>query len=102
MNWTVNLNRGIYKLLIHPTHPDTVFAATNVGIFRTVDGGLNWVSVKVESLLILNSNQAIQMLFMPLPVFYQEEHFINPLMVVILLMLSAMDFLCLQMLHEWK
>jgi len=47
LNWDVSWNRAIYKLLIHPTHPDTVFAATNVGIFRTVNGGTNWVTVKV-------------------------------------------------------
>ncbi|MEO8148100.1 MAG: T9SS type A sorting domain-containing protein [Bacteroidia bacterium] len=43
MNWTVNLNRAIFKLLINPIHPDTVFAATSVGIYRTINAGINWV-----------------------------------------------------------
>ncbi|MEP6645875.1 MAG: hypothetical protein ABJC12_02200 [Saprospiraceae bacterium] len=46
MNWTVNLNRNIYKLIIHPTHPDTLFAATTNGIYRTVDAGLHWIQMQ--------------------------------------------------------
>ncbi len=45
MNWDVSTNRGIYKLLIHPTHPDTVFAATSVGVYRTVNGGGDWIQM---------------------------------------------------------
>lgn len=43
MNWQVGWNRSIYKLLIHPTHPDTVFAATSNGLYRTINGGVNWL-----------------------------------------------------------
>ncbi len=46
MNWTLNQGRSIYKLLIHPTHPDTVFAATTNGIYRTVNAGLNWIQIQ--------------------------------------------------------
>ncbi|HJW28346.1 MAG TPA: hypothetical protein VJ508_03750, partial [Saprospiraceae bacterium] len=46
MNWQVSWGRNIYKLLIHPAHPDTVFAATTVGIYRTVDAGLHWNTVQ--------------------------------------------------------
>ncbi len=46
MNWDVSWNRIIYKLLIHPTRPDTVYAATNVGIFRTLNAGMNWTLVQ--------------------------------------------------------
>jgi len=46
LNWTVNLNRIIYKLLIRPDHPDTVFATTNIGIYRTINGGTNWIQVQ--------------------------------------------------------
>lgn len=42
MNWQVSWTRSIYKLLINPNHPDTVFAATSNGLYRTVNGGLNW------------------------------------------------------------
>lgn len=46
LNWQVSLNRGIYKLLIHPTHPDTVFAATSVGIYRTINAGASWTQIQ--------------------------------------------------------
>ena len=45
MNWDVSWNRDIYKLLIHPEHPDTVFAATTNGIYRTINEGVNWVKM---------------------------------------------------------
>ncbi len=47
MNWTVNLKRSIYKLLINPMHPDTVLAATSNGLYRTIDAGLHWIQMQV-------------------------------------------------------
>lgn len=47
LNWQVSWGRVIYKLLINPMHPDTVFAATSIGLLRTIDGGDNWVSMQV-------------------------------------------------------
>lgn len=47
MNWQVSWGRNIYKLLIHPTQPDTIFAATTIGIYRTINGGQNWVQIQV-------------------------------------------------------
>ncbi len=35
----------IYDLLIHPTHPDTMYAGTFKGVFRTYDGGATWSQV---------------------------------------------------------
>ncbi len=42
MNWALNLNRGIYKLLINPVNPNMVFAATSNGIYRTSNAGGIW------------------------------------------------------------
>lgn len=42
MNWALNLNRGIYKLLINPVNPNIVFAATSNGIYRTTNAGGVW------------------------------------------------------------
>jgi hypothetical protein len=33
---------GVYALQIDPAAPETVFAATEVGVFRTIDGGAGW------------------------------------------------------------
>ncbi len=45
MDWEVSWGRNIYKLLIHPTHPDTVYAATTNGIYRTINAGTNWIKM---------------------------------------------------------
>jgi photosystem II stability/assembly factor-like uncharacterized protein len=34
-----------YKMAFHPTNPNTAFAASNFGLFRTIDGGTTWVQV---------------------------------------------------------
>ena len=45
---TTGLQRQIHdgfiinRILVHPTHPDTVYAATNNGLYFTFDGGTNW------------------------------------------------------------
>lgn len=41
--------RSVRKLLMHPTHPDTLFAATNIGVFKTTDAGANWTGVSTIS-----------------------------------------------------
>lgn len=46
LNWPLSSRISIYKLLINPIHPDTVFAATTSGIYRTINAGTNWVSVQ--------------------------------------------------------
>ena len=33
---------GIHTLAPHPLEPETLFAATETGIYRTIDGGLSW------------------------------------------------------------
>ncbi len=36
-------NRVVGKMIIDPLHPDTLLAATSGGIYKTTNGGLNWV-----------------------------------------------------------
>ena len=42
INWQVSWSRNIYKLLINPKRPDTVYAATSAGIYRTLNAGAKW------------------------------------------------------------
>jgi PKD repeat protein len=42
LSWTVNLGRTISKLLIDPTAPSTLLAATSNGVYRTTNGGATW------------------------------------------------------------
>lgn len=46
LDWNIGQNRTIAKLIINPENPDILFAATTVGIFKTVDAGENWYNVK--------------------------------------------------------
>ena len=46
LNWNVNWNRRIYKILINPIHPDTVLAATTIGILRSGNGGTSWNNIQ--------------------------------------------------------
>ncbi len=49
MVWTVNQGRLIRKLIIDPTNPQVVIAATNIGIWRTANGGTTWTQVYATS-----------------------------------------------------
>lgn len=46
LSFTVSQTRTIRKLLIHPVNTDTLFAATNVGIYRSTDAGQSWIKVR--------------------------------------------------------
>ena len=46
LNWNVSQTNRISKLLIDPTNTDILLAATTIGIFRTIDAGVNWASVQ--------------------------------------------------------
>ncbi|MFN5183909.1 MAG: VPS10 domain-containing protein [Bacteroidota bacterium] len=42
LTWTVNQARTISRLIIDPTNPQILLAASSVGIWRTSNGGTNW------------------------------------------------------------
>lgn len=46
LSWTVQDNVRGYKLLIHPTNANILFAVTNDGIFKTTNGGISWTNVR--------------------------------------------------------
>jgi photosystem II stability/assembly factor-like uncharacterized protein len=45
LTWTVNLNRTIRRLVIHPTNGKILLAATSDGVYRTADAGATWTKV---------------------------------------------------------
>lgn len=45
LSWTVNQGAKIYKLLINPQNKNTIFAASNAGLYRTINGGTSWSAV---------------------------------------------------------
>ncbi len=44
LSWDYKSLRKMRKMDIHPTQPDTLLVATSMGIFKTVNGGLDWES----------------------------------------------------------
>jgi hypothetical protein len=45
-SWTrtspTKIGRPVYRLVVHPSDPDTVYAATSTGVWFTGDGGTSW------------------------------------------------------------
>jgi len=50
VTWTIQGSAAFtgacfYRIAVHPTDPNTAFAASNKGLFRTTDGGGTWVQL---------------------------------------------------------
>ncbi|MEO6168989.1 MAG: hypothetical protein ABIO98_15820, partial [Chitinophagales bacterium] len=48
----------VQRMIIHPTNPDILLAATRNGIFRTSDGGTNWLLVDPTHCYDMSFNSA--------------------------------------------
>ncbi len=49
LNWLVTSGRTISKLLINPQNPNTLFAATSIGLYRTLNAGSTWTQIATAS-----------------------------------------------------
>lgn len=49
LNWGVNLQRMIRRLIINPTNPQILIVASSAGIWRTTNGGTNWTQITTGS-----------------------------------------------------
>jgi len=47
LSYNYSNRRKAYRLLVHPTNPDIVYASTDMGLFKTIDGGTTWVRLKL-------------------------------------------------------
>lgn len=45
LDWSYNSQRGVWAVKINPLNPNTVFANTTEGVFRSYDAGTNWHQV---------------------------------------------------------
>lgn len=45
LNWTAAQSRTISRVIINPNDNNMVFAATNVGLFKSTDAGITWTKV---------------------------------------------------------
>ena len=48
---SVAANVGIFALAVHPTNPNIVYAGSGTQVFKTTDGGDNWVAVLNTNML---------------------------------------------------
>lgn len=46
LDWELSEENVIYNMVMSPSNPQVIFAASNRGIRRTVDGGANWVTLR--------------------------------------------------------
>jgi len=44
LNWTTSQSRKTYKIIMHPTDTNVLWAATDNGLWKTIDAGVNWIS----------------------------------------------------------
>jgi photosystem II stability/assembly factor-like uncharacterized protein len=49
LKWGVEQNRTIRRLVMHPSDPRILLAATSDGVYRTADGGATWKQIVPES-----------------------------------------------------
>lgn len=52
LSWKTNQYKMIYKLLLDPNNNNTLYAATNAGLYKTTDGATSWS--QINSLIFRN------------------------------------------------
>lgn len=45
LDWSYSSQKGVWAVKVNPLNPNTVFANTTEGVFRSYDGGLKWTQV---------------------------------------------------------
>lgn len=61
LNWENQFPKGVHKIVFCKNGPDTVYAATSEGLYKSVNSGENWIKVFDKKLvhgLVLNSNHS--------------------------------------------
>lgn len=43
LNWGAYMGRTLTRILVHPEHPDTLWVASSLGVYRSINGGASWV-----------------------------------------------------------
>ena len=46
LSYPIANKRLVYKILVHPTNKNLVYATTSNGIYKTLDGGTNWSKIR--------------------------------------------------------
>lgn len=43
LDWAPYMGRTLTRILVHPTHPDTLWTSSSLGIYRSINGGSTWI-----------------------------------------------------------
>ena len=43
LDWGTNMGRTLTRILVHPSHPDTLWTSSSLGVYRSINGGENWI-----------------------------------------------------------
>ena len=43
LDWTTDQKRGVWAIRMNPLNPNTVWAATTNGTYKSIDGGVSWI-----------------------------------------------------------
>ena len=43
LDWGTNMGRTLTRILVHPEHPDTLWTSSSLGVYRSINGGDNWI-----------------------------------------------------------
>ena len=65
LDWSYNQERGVEVIRINPLNPNTIFAGTTEGIYRSYDCGETWQSVdstKMVTDILINSNDTTKLI----------------------------------------
>ena len=65
IDWSYNQTRGIEVIKLDPVNPDTIYAGTTEGIFKSTDAGASWIqihSVLMTTDLLINKQNTQQIL----------------------------------------
>jgi hypothetical protein len=58
LNWATSQSRTMRRIIIHPTNGNILWVATNNGLWKTIDAGVNWEQVLVGSIRDVEMNTA--------------------------------------------
>ena len=61
LDWSYNQQHGIWMIKVDPQNPDIIYAATTLGVYKSIDAGLNWeesLNVVMGTDLIINPDNS--------------------------------------------
>ena len=58
LDWATFMGRTLQRVLVSPMHPDTLWVASSLGLYRTLNGGDNWTRTLIGNIASLELDPA--------------------------------------------